>query len=450
MTKKHLLFWLFLLLLIPCFMFGSRISAQTEDPFAQQLSEISAQRTALQKQLADIETQINQFQKDLTKIGAQKKTLANKVKQLKIKQAQLLLQIKEMTLRLEDSRVQILQNQADAQVNSGKISLLKDQTAEIIRQMWKLDRYSSLDILVSSENISNFYDRLHSFEIIGDGLGQLLQSLKVAEKNLQNTEKQLAAKQEEEANYVQIVSLQKDQLTLNLQDQNTLLTQTKGKEENYQSMLKQSKEEAAAIRNRIYSLIEVSEQITFGQAVSVATWAGGQTGVRPAMLLAILTQESNLGKNVGTCNRAGDPANKSYKVIMKPERDIQPFLQITKELGRNPDVTPVSCPMKGKNGKQVGWGGAMGPAQFIPSTWMGYRAKITAITGGPADPWDIRDAFLAASIKLAADGATSKSGEWTAAMKYFSGSTNVAYRFYGDNVVATAAKYQEDIDKLGN
>ena len=29
--------------------------------------------------------------------------------------------------------------------------------------------------------------------------------------------------------------------------------------------------------------------------------------MRPAFLLAILTQESDLGKNVGTCNRAGDP-----------------------------------------------------------------------------------------------------------------------------------------------
>ncbi|MFH0779514.1 MAG: hypothetical protein V1928_01510, partial [Parcubacteria group bacterium] len=138
----------------------------------------------------------------------------------------------------------------------------------------------------------------------------------------------------------------------------------------------------------------------------------------------------------------------SWKVVMKPERDQSPFKQITSELGLNPDVTPVSCPMKNSKGIQVGWGGAMGPAQFIPSTWMGYRGKITAITGKAANPWDIRDAFLAAAIKLAADGAKSKSGEWAAAMKYFCGSTNSAYKFYGDNVVARAEQYQKDIDSL--
>ena len=176
MTKKYLFLWLFLLLAAPCFLFGSKISAQTTDIYAQQIADVNAQRATLQKQLNDIEAQITQYNKDLTKIGAQKNTLAKKIKQLQIKQAQLTLQIKEMTLRLNDSRVQILQNQADAQANAGQIALLKEQLGEILNQLWKLDRYSSLDVLISSQNISVFYDKLHGFEVIGQGLGQILQS----------------------------------------------------------------------------------------------------------------------------------------------------------------------------------------------------------------------------------------------------------------------------------
>jgi hypothetical protein len=70
------------------------------------------------------------------------------------------------------------------------------------------------------------------------------------------------------------------------------------------------------------------------------------------MLLAILTQETNLGQNVGTCNRPTDPPNKSYKVIMNP-KDRDYFVQITQELGMDPNATPVSCPMY-QQGKQVG------------------------------------------------------------------------------------------------
>jgi membrane-bound lytic murein transglycosylase B len=104
--------------------------------------------------------------------------------------------------------------------------------------------------------------------------------------------------------------------------------------------------------------------------------------------------------------------------------------------------------MKDKKGNQIGWGGAMGPAQFIPSTWLKYRSQISAISGKVANPWDIRDAFLAAAILLKANGATSLAGEWAAAMRYFSGSTNTKYRFYGDNVIAIAEEYQKDIEEL--
>lgn len=116
----------------------------------------------------------------------------------------------------------------------------------------------------------------------------------------------------------------------------------------------------------------------------------------------------------------------------------------------DPNITPVSCAMTDKNGNQIGWGGAMGPAQFIPSTWMGYKDKVSALTGSnPANPWDIRDAFAAAAIKLVAGGADgTKQGEWNAAMRYFSGSTNSRYSFYGDSVATLADKYQSDIDQL--
>lgn len=214
--------------------------------------------------------------------------------------------------------------------------------------------------------------------------------------------------------------------------------------------MQDSKKQAAQIRSRIYELLGVGKQITFGQAVEIAKATSKQTGVSPAFLLAILTQESNLGKNVGTCNRPGDPPEKGWKIIMKPTRDHEPFVTITTELGRDPDVTPVSCPMKNKDGSQLGWGGAMGPAQFIPSTWMGYKDKISAITGKtPADPWDIRDAFMGAALLLKNNGADgTRDGEWKAAMRYFSGGTNVRYRFYGDNVMAQADKYKQDIANL--
>ena len=109
---------------------------------------------------------------------------------------------------------------------------------------------------------------------------------------------------------------------------------------------------------------------------------------------------------------------------------------------------PVSCPWQG------GWGGAMGPAQFIPSTWELYATKVAAALGisGMPNPWDPQHAFMASSTYLGALGAN-KGGytaERTAALKYYAGSNwnKKANAFYGDGVMKKATSIQADIDLL--
>jgi membrane-bound lytic murein transglycosylase B len=166
--------------------------------------------------------------------------------------------------------------------------------------------------------------------------------------------------------------------------------------------------------------------------------------------LAIITQESDtssgtLGVNVGTCNRPQD--TKKYTDIMKPDRDIAPFLRITKALGFDPNTMPVSCPYNG------GYGGAMGPAQFIPSTWELFADQISDITGNrPANPWSPQDAFAAAGLLLSDNGAIAGnySAERKAALKYYAGGnwSLAKNAFYGDQVMVKAARYQTTIDSL--
>jgi membrane-bound lytic murein transglycosylase B len=134
---------------------------------------------------------------------------------------------------------------------------------------------------------------------------------------------------------------------------------------------------------------------------------------------------------------------------MKPSRDIEPFERITAELGVDPGITPISCPMY-RNGSQVGYGGAMGPAQFIPSTWVGYQDHLRSLLGHAPNPWDIRDAFLASALLLRDNGAAKGGGgneeeEWKAALRYFSGSVNTRFRWYADQVLERATGFEEDI-----
>jgi peptidoglycan hydrolase CwlO-like protein len=405
---------------------------------AQDMSAVEQQKTDLQKQLDQIEAQIAQYEKDLVNIKGEKNTLTNKIKQLQTQQASLSLRIKETSLQVEEMEQQITVTKSFIEQNELRTEALKVEVAESLRQIQTNDHRPFLYVFFSEHTLFDALSEVQQFTQVADGLNVLIDQLQKTRENLALQKQRLDTEQDHVEKLLAVQTLQQQALKGSVNEQSTLLTQTKGKEKNYQASLTETQKQAAQIRTRLYQLLDVGKQITFGQAVEIAVWVSEQTGVRAAFLLAVLSQESNLGKNVGTCNRPGDPESKSWKVIMKPTRDQEPFKTITAELGLDPDTTAVSCPMRDKKGNQVGWGGAMGPAQFIPSTWMGYRAKVTNITGKTANPWDIRDAFIASALKLGADGAKTKEGEWAAAMRYFSGSTNVRFRFYGDQVVARA------------
>ena len=415
-----------------------------------QTTPLSADEKAqLQHQLDQIDQQISQYQKELSQIKGEKNTLQNKINQLKKQQASLNLQIQYTTLQIGAINTQLTATQATIDANVAKSEKLKTQMTAYLRSVYVQDNDSLLYILLSQDNLSDVLTELENSTQVSESLNSIIGQIAETNNLLAEERKSLAEQQEDASKLLSIQNLQRGQVASAATEQSSLLAETKGKESSYQAILTNTQKQAAAIRSRLYPLLDVSHQISFGEAVSIAQYAQSLTGVRAAFLLAILTQESNLGKNVGTCNRPGDGPERSYKVVMKPTRDIQPFLQITSDLGLDPEVTPVSCPMKNRDGSFNGWGGAMGPAQFIPSTWMGYKDKVAALSGKMANPWDIRDAFVAAAIKLKAGGAGTVGGEWAAAMRYFSGGTNVKYRFYGDNVVATANRYAQDIANLG-
>ena len=415
---------------------------------SEQTATAQDEKSELQRQLNDIENQINAYQRELNSIQGQKNNLQNKIKGLQKQQASLNLQIRATNLRIADIGSQIVVTENDIAKNTTKAQMLKQQLAEFIALAYENDSTPLLHIVLSHDNLSDILSELVVYSEVSESLASVLKETREVVDQLNANQVSLETQKDEANNLLSIHNLQKGQLTDSESEQSTLLQQTRGLESEYQSVLSDSQKKANQIRGRLYELFGITTQVTFGQAVEIAKWASNLTSVRAAFLLAILTQESNLGKNVGTCNRPGDPPEKSWRVVMKPDRDQGPFQQITANLGMDTDTTPVSCPMKDKRGRQIGWGGAMGPAQFIPSTWMGYKDKVAAITGKTANPWDIRDAFLASAIKLGGAGATSVSGEWKAAMLYFSGSTNVRYRFYGDNVVKIANQYQADIDAL--
>jgi len=418
-----------------------------------QSAAASQEREQLEKELQALEQEIQAIEGDITKTQQEKKSLQNQIYILRNKIRKLNLQIEQSTKIIGDIRTQIGDTTTSIGKTEDEIEQKKQQLGEILVRIYREDQKSMVEIIFTGPKLSDFFSNVVALEALSSKNREILENVQDLSSYLKGQKVALESEKSEEENFVRIQILQKQESQSIRTETEQVLEVTKGKESEYQKLLRNKEKEAAAIRSRIFELIGVPEAPTFGEAVEIANAVSSQTGVRPAFLLAILTQESNIGKNVGQCflkdpNTGDGVTAKGTPVsrVMKPSRDVQPFLQITKALIRDPFNTPVSCPIPSIGG----YGGAMGPAQFIPSTWAIYENRLKAMLGRPADPWNIKDAFLASGTYLADLGAAkgTEDDEWCAAISYFSGRCRNTYHFYGDSVLAIAARYEKDIATL--
>ncbi len=404
-------------------------------------------RSLLKRCLQFHQDRSDHYEGRVTQTQREKKTFQNQIYVLSRRVRQMNNEIHSNNLMIKGLNFQISDTRSSITMSSQKMEELKEKLAELLRQIYKQDRRSVLEVILTEDRLSDFFDELVALESLNLSNQELLNRIKALKENLENKQMLLGGEKEDLEQLVVVRTLQRQENRRLKGEQEWLLRETKGEEALYQKHLRETREDAAKIRTRILELVgvPVGEQLPFGQLLDIAKWAQVQTEIRPAFLLSIITQESALGRNVGQCYLPRNPAeNKRRRVMAVPplsrRDDVSHFRNITRDLGKDPYKTPISCPMA------FGFGGAMGPAQFIPTTWMSIRDEVEAIVNVPPNPWSIQHSFLASALYLRRLGGTKN--ELRSAMRYFSGNRWTAWeeRFYGRPVIERANCLQVFID----
>ncbi|NOY35754.1 MAG: hypothetical protein GXP44_02455 [bacterium] len=350
-----------------------------------------------------------------------------------------------------------------------KIGREKRSLEELIRKTNELDSTSLVELMLGYENLSDFFVNEDSFESIHLAMQNSFRQIENSREKTEKERDELENQKAEELQLRAIQTLEKRNLEKMAAEKKRILRITKGQEAAYQKLLAKTKKTAAEIRSRIFRLFGGGE-LSFGEAVKIAQFAGKASGMRAAFILAILAQESAIdgviGRNQGRCFYNQPRRNRSGTVMSNRQKPS--FLAIMRELGRDPNTTPVSCPIVSDGA----YGGAMGPAQFMPTTWWdiktqtGYKKRVAKITGNnPPSPFNNYDAFAGTASYLR-DAYGSRAcrayakkynylapkqllQERCAAAKYYAGGSWRTFTMsYGEPVVERARKYQRDIDTL--
>lgn len=422
---------------------------------AQSQGDVEARRAQLQAELEAEERAIAVQTKLLQAKQHNTATVAGEVELLQS-------QINRAKKSIEAKKLAIVNLQADIARREDKIETLaakikrqQESLAELLRQTRDVDSLSFVEVMFQEESLTDVFRNVSSFEPLQEALERSFATMRSVQAEAHQEKLALEEKKDAETDNKQVIEREKKLIEKRESERKIVLAINKKEEAAYQKILDERRRRAAQIRSALFALRDTAA-IPFGRALEYATAASQKTGVRPAFLLAILTQESNLGENVGTCNRPGDPPKRRWRAIMpgpgdKSKRnDEAAYLRITAALGLDPEAMPLSCPWQG------GWGGAMGPAQFIPTTWEKYATRVAQAVGhNPANPWEPEDAFIASAIYLADLGAGrgTYTAERTAALKYYAGSAwqNPKNAFYGNEVMSKAEDIQLNmIDPLQN
>ncbi len=413
-------------------------------------------RSRLEAELAQYEKEIAEKEKILAEQKQQTGSLQRDVSILTNQIEQAKLKIKARTISITKINSEIGKKNQKIETLEERMTRQKESLAQLIRKTDEIDDSNVVHLILSSEEISEFYGDVDTFASIKQSVKSSVDEIKTVKTETLEEKKGLEKKQDEELDAKAELESAKKKVEVSEAEKKKLVSVSKGKEKEYEQILKERRAKAAQIRAALFSVRD-SAAIPFGKALEYALEAEQKTGVRPAFLLAILTQESNLGQNTGSCYLS-DPvtgagtsvrSGNALAKVMKPDRDVAHFLSITKAVGRDPYKTLISCP------QSIGWGGAMGPAQFIPSTWMLYNTRLKASLGTSApDPWNPEHAFMASATYLADLGANAKTftAERTAACRYYSGKACTALAqamTYGNSVMGKAKNIQENqIDPL--
>lgn len=417
-----------------------------------------ARRQSLQVQLEALEREAAELDRNIAGTQAEARTFEREIKLFNDEIRRRELEIKRLTIAIRQAEIDIQAKAASIEELAARIAKNRLILARNIQRLYDYDRENLVVVLAKNETLSDFFSALDSIRALQAEVRQLVEELRETKREFEQEKEELEDFRSEQLSLRALAEVERRAVREKKLEKDRLLLLTRGKEAIFQQLLAQKKRDIAALKTQLFYLERTG--ITAEDALKFAELAAGRTGIRPAFLLALLEVETgrqfeggviSAGTYLGTGNWREDMYNCYLRLGRRTAAEAQrnAFFAITAKLNLDPDQMPVS------RRPSYGCGGAMGPAQFIPTTWLLFEARTAELTGHhPPSPWSIDDAFTAAAIFLADSGARSKSrvGELKAARTYISGkpacpprgSARYACIAYANRVLSLA----EDIDRV--
>jgi murein DD-endopeptidase MepM/ murein hydrolase activator NlpD len=254
-TRRYLLSFIVGLIIAPLFIFGSQFAfAQSE------VERLQSEITQKNSRLSEIEKEIAQYESALKEVGAEKSTLQKAINQLTLERKKVQADIKFTENKISSTDLEI--NKLSLEINATEKDILQNEDAirRILRSLNSADQESLIEVMLSNENLAQFWNEIEELEQVKSSMTQRVRSLSLLKDDLQDKKISNTEHREELVDLRSQYNDQNSILTSNTATKAELLSATKNEEAEYQAMLK----ERQAVREQLVAEVrDIESQLQF-------------------------------------------------------------------------------------------------------------------------------------------------------------------------------------------
>lgn len=239
----------------------------------------------------------------------------------------------------------------------------------LIFQRSQTEANTALEAILSKKTISEFFEDNDTSRFVEAKISDEIERVKNERDSLQRLTIELEEKESVERDLADERKIETIKIEKNKQYKDELLGILKKEEGGLKTTISNKEKAKQAILAKVFTVAS-GDKVSFGEAYGIINPYKKALGMDPAFVLAILFQESGfggkIGGNIGRCtyNQKNSNGNVTHGYTVMKKNQQANFLAIMSGIGGDANTQKISCPIPSDGS----YGGAMGPAQFMPNT----------------------------------------------------------------------------------
>lgn len=230
---------------------GENVAAQLAGLQDTNLSQTLQQK---KEKINQLQEQINEYQKNINYQRQQSLSLSNQVNILSNEVSKLETEIDLKNNQIEAAKIEIKETEDKIANTEKNIAAQKSQLTEFIKTMNRLDQKNILEILLTADSFSDYYNHLHTLSVLENNTGNILSDLKNFKANLVANQQQLETEKKSLENFLDELDQKKELLEEHSYAKKTLLSESRNSEAKFSSLVSQLKAEQSSINSEIVDL----------------------------------------------------------------------------------------------------------------------------------------------------------------------------------------------------